>query len=104
MKLREGQPECRNCGKPIEKEDSERSRLCRSCRGEVIRRATLWSRIAGVIVATVLAFYVFGVVQPGERFLIGWVALVVLSYFGVAKLTRRIAYDLIRSRGVPPAS
>lgn len=104
MKRREGQTECRNCGKPIAKADGKRSRLCRLCRDEVIRRATLWSRIAGVIVAAMLAFYIFGVVQPGERFLIGWVALLVLAYFGVSKLTRRIAYDLIRSRGVPPAT
>ena len=91
---------CRKCGREVAAEALGSAGVCRDCRSEIIRRATVWSRVAGAVIAGLVAIYIFGVVQPGERFIIGWVALVVVAYFGVAKLTRRVAYDIIRQRSV----
>lgn len=41
------------------------------------------------------------VVGPSTRFLIGWMAILVAIYVVVSKIARRVAFEIIRARGVP---
>jgi len=91
---------CRNCGRPSSRLD--RQRWCERCRREVVRRATRVGRIAGTVGALLLAAWIFAVVGPTPRFLMGWLVLIAVVFVFVYKLTQRVAFEVIRGRGVPP--
>jgi hypothetical protein len=93
---------CRNCGLDYPESRVDARRWCDRCRGEVIRRARLAGRLAGIITALALMAWIFAVVGPGSRFLVGWMALVVATYVFVSNLSRRVAFEVIRGRGVKP--
>ncbi len=80
----------------------DRYRWCNGCRAVVIRRATLAARIIGALALAAAATWVFAVVAPGPRSLIVWLVLLGAVYFIVYKITQRVAFEIIRSRGVPP--
>lgn len=75
---------------------------CPDCRREVIRRATVFGRIAGALAAIGLALYVFSLVGTSSRFMMAYFVMIAAAYFFVYKLTQRVAFEIIRSRGVPP--
>lgn len=94
---------CSNCGRTFPDEDLDRLRWCRSCRQEVIRRANLWARGAGVLAALGAALWVFVGIGPSPRFpLVLWLVLIAAVFYFVMKIVRRVAFEIIRSRGVPP--
>ena len=93
---------CRNCGRERPAERLDRLRWCDLCRREVVRRASVVARIAAFIGTLLLVGWVVTVVGPSPRFLVGWLVLIAIVYFFVYKLTQRIAFEVIRSRGVPP--
>ncbi len=95
-------PACGNCGRtgPAAKLDAEG--WCAACREQVVRRATWWARGAAVAAALLAGWWVAAVLTP-QRLLIGWLVLVGVVYFFVYSLVRRVAFELIRSRGVPSA-
>src|SRR5690606_20415530 len=93
---------CRNCGRERPAERLDRLRWCDLCRREVVRRASVVARIAAFIGTLLLVGWVVTVVGPSPRFLVGWLVLIAIVYFFVYKLTQRIAFEAIRSRGVPP--
>lgn len=94
--------QCRNCGRPRPAEALDRLRWCESCRRVVVRRATLVGRLAGIAAALALIAWIALVIGPSSRFLMGWLVLVAAVYFFVYKLTQRVAFELIRARGVSP--
>lgn len=69
------------------------------CRAVVIRRATWWGRAAGVISAIILGTWILLAIRP-EQFLVVWLVLVALVYLFVSTLVRRVAFAVIRERGV----
>jgi hypothetical protein len=94
--------ECRNCGREHADDRLDRHRWCTACRAEVVRRATRVGRLVGFVSAFLLMLWVFFAISASPRFLMAWLALVVATYFFVYKLTQRVAFEVIRGRGVPP--
>jgi len=92
---------CRNCGRVRAAGTLDSAGWCVACRATLLRRATLWSVLAGLAAAILIATLVGLLVHP-TQFVVGWIALVVIAYWIVAKFVRRVAFDLIRARGVPP--
>jgi hypothetical protein len=80
----------------------DRSMWCPDCRQVVIRRATLAGQGVGLLTAVLLAIWIFSMVGSSPRFLMVYAVMVVAAYFFLFKLTQRVAFELIRSRGVPP--
>ena len=93
---------CRNCGREHKPAALDRRLWCPDCRGEVVRRSAIVARITAFVFALGLAFWIYTLVGSAPRFLIIFVAMVVAAYFFVYKLTQRVAFEVIRSRGVPP--
>jgi hypothetical protein len=75
---------------------------CPDCRRVVIRRATWFGQGVGLLAALSLALWIFSLVGPSPRFLMAYLIMVVAAYFFLYKLTQRVAFEIIRSRGVPP--
>ena len=102
ISLRENEFECSNCGRTFPVSKLDRRLWCQDCRGEVIRRATIAARIIALLVSASLAVWIFSVVGTSPRFLMAYVIMVVAAYFFLYKLTQRVSFEIIRSRGVPP--
>ena len=93
---------CRNCGREYPPDRLDPRRWCPLCRGEVIRRATRIARIAAIATTLAVGAGVVAAVGPSPRFLMVWLVLLAVTYLFVYKLSQRVAFELIRSRGVPP--
>ena len=99
---RESDYECANCGRLYPGSKLDRRLWCPLCRKEVIRRATLIARAAAMITALALAAWIFTMVGTSPRFLVVYLIMVVAAYFFIYKLSQRVAFEIVRSRGVPP--
>ena len=75
---------------------------CPDCRREVIRRASKVARIVSFLTAAGLAFWVYTLVGAASRFLVFYMVMIAAAYFFVYKLSQRVAFEIIRDRGVPP--
>jgi hypothetical protein len=93
---------CGNCGRERPTSSIDPAGWCAECRREVVRRATVIAHALGGIAAVIAGLWVILVVQPGPRFIVVWLVLVGLIYFVLYKLARRVAFEVIRSRGVRP--
>jgi hypothetical protein len=93
---------CRNCGQPREATSLDQFEWCERCRKVVIARATIAARVVGAIGLAIGAYLVFARVSPGPRSLILWLLLLVAVYALLYKVTQRVAFEVIRSRGVKP--
>ncbi|CAN5655727.1 hypothetical protein BH23GEM6_BH23GEM6_12220 [soil metagenome] len=102
MRSSEREAECRNCQRTYSRDRLDRQRWCDRCRGVVVRRATIVGRLTGLAGSLLLMSWVFWTVGSAPRFFVGWLALVVATYFFLYTLTRRVAFEVIRGRGVPP--
>jgi hypothetical protein len=94
--------ECRNCGRSYPADRLDRHRWCERCRAEVVRRATVVARVTALGGSLLLMIWILATVGTAPRFLVGWLALVAATYFFLYTLTRRVAFEVIRGRGVPP--
>ena len=68
----------------------------------MVRRATRIARLAAVLAALALLVWIGTVIGPAPRFVVLWGVLLVAVYYFVFKLTQRVAFEIIRGRGVPP--
>jgi hypothetical protein len=93
---------CRNCGRPAEKVDPVG--WCPVCRGEVLRRASGWAWGVAALAAVPAAVLFLRTGVLASRFVILWVALAAGLLFVLFKVARRVAFEVIRGRGVPPAA
>ena len=93
---------CHNCRRAREATSLDQFGWCERCRRVVIRRATLSARIVAALGLAGGAFWVFTVIDPGPRSLIVWVILLVAVYGLLYKVTQRVAFEVVRSRGVTP--
>jgi hypothetical protein len=91
---------CRNCGRLREPEQMDRLRWCGVCRQVVVRRAAVWARVAALAISLGVAAWIVLVIRP-TRTLVVWMALIAATYLVVSRLTQRIAFEVIRARGVP---
>jgi hypothetical protein len=94
--------ECRNCGREVSRLDVDRQRWCGECRDVVVRRATVWARLSALLVTGAVIIWIATGVLTTQRFLVLWMLLVAAMYLLIYKIVRRIAFEVIRSRGVPP--
>ena len=91
---------CRGCGNDAARNDVDNAGFCPSCRAKVVSRATTLAWIPTLVVA---ALYVALLAWGGliySRFLIVWVALGVALAWVAYKISRRVFFDLVRSRAV----
>jgi hypothetical protein len=94
--------ECRNCGRTRPADRLDRHRWCDGCRAAVVKRATVVARFTALGGSLLLMIWILATVGTAPRFLVGWLALVAATYFFLYTLTRRVAFEVIRGRGVPP--
>ncbi|MEX2569989.1 MAG: hypothetical protein WD737_01720 [Gemmatimonadota bacterium] len=102
ISLRDSDYPCANCGREFPTTDLDRRLWCPDCRKAVIRRATWAGQAVGLVTALALSIWIYTLVGPAPRFLIVYVIMIVAAYFFLYKLTQRVAFEIIRSRGVPP--
>lgn len=93
---------CHNCRRPREATSLDQFGWCERCRRVVIRRATLAARVVAALGLGIGAFFVFSEVDPGPRSLILWLVLLLALYALLYKVTQRVAFEVVRSRGVAP--
>jgi DNA-directed RNA polymerase subunit RPC12/RpoP len=99
---RESAYPCRNCGREFPGARLDRRMWCPDCRKEVIRRATRIGQAVGIVSALALMAWIFSLVGPSPRFMMVYLIMIVAAYFFLFKLTQRVAFEIIRGRGVPP--
>lgn len=102
ISFRDADFECANCGRRFPSNQLDRQNWCPDCRRVVIRRATLAARVVAFVAALALALWIFTMVGPSPRFMLAYVAMIVAAYFFLFKMTQRVAFEVIRGRGVPP--
>lgn len=93
---------CRNCGREHPAHDLDRAGWCPGCRAEVLRRARLAARGAAILAALAFGAWIATTVGSTQRFLVGWLVLVAATCAVTYKLVQRVAFEIIRKRGVPP--
>lgn len=93
---------CGNCGREVPASSLDPEGWCADCRREVVRRATVIAHGLAGIAAVLAGLWVVMVVMPGPSFVVVWLVMVGLVYFVLYKLARRVAFEVIRSRGVRP--
>lgn len=91
---------CRNCGLEVPAEDLDPFGWCRECRRVVVRRSTAIAHVASVLVAGGVGYLVGSMIASSYRLFAVWLILVAAVYFIIFKLVRRVAFEVIRSRGV----
>jgi len=74
---------------------------CPECRAVVIRRATRVARIGAVGIAVLLMLYIFSNVGTSPRFMMIYLIMIAAAYFFLYRMIQRVAFEVIRSRGVP---
>ncbi len=100
--FRETDYPCANCGREFPGSKLDRKMWCPDCRSIVVRRATLTARVVALVSATGLLIYVFSIVGTSPRFMMAYLVMIAAAYFFLYKLTQRVSFEIIRSRGVPP--
>lgn len=93
---------CANCRAIRTADELDQNDWCTACRREVVRRATTVGRVVGVLGALAVAAVLFATVDINPRFLAGWLVLIAGVHLFLYRLVRRVAFEMIRSRGVPP--
>ncbi len=63
------------------------------------RRAALWGRGAGLLAAIGVALYVALVLDPGERYLVLYAAVVAVTYVLVGRIGNNLVKGYYRARG-----
>lgn len=92
---------CSNCGRPLSGDEHGPKPLCALCKRAIIRRATPWAHIIGAMIGLAAVFGIATVFPQYIRFLVGWLTIGGLVYYGTFKVVRRAAFEVIRARGVP---
>jgi hypothetical protein len=93
---------CRNCGRQRPPGQLDGAGWCDVCRAEVVRRANLPARVAGILFAVLLVVLFVWLGALESRFVVMWLAATVFVAWGAFKVARRAAFEVIRARGVTP--
>lgn len=102
MRARLRDPVCRNCGRLRPPEELDDQRWCGACRQRVIPRSALWARLIAFGITLLVGAWVLFSVRP-TRFVVVWMVILGATYVVASKIAQRVAFEVIRSRGVPPA-
>ena len=102
MSTAEEQGSCGNCGRRRAVSDLDGAGWCGLCRQMVVTRATFIAHTVAGLVALAVAIWIVMGVHPGPRFVLVWAILIGAIYFFLFRLTRRVAFEVVRTRGVRP--
>lgn len=102
VSLRDNGFACRNCEREFPVTELDKRMWCAECRARVIRRSSFVARVVAFIGALGLSIWIYYLVGPAPRFLVVYLVMVVAAYIFLYKLTQRVAFEVIRARGVPP--
>ena len=98
-----GPAACPNCGRPHPRESLDARGWCPECRAAVIARARPWGIAAGVLAGVASLVAIVLLVSPTLRIpVVVWVVVAGAIYFVTFRVVRRVAFEVIRGRGVPP--
>lgn len=93
---------CANCSAVHPLEELDARGWCTACRTEVIARARRVAIAAGLLagLATLVGVVLL---TPSLRIpVVVWVVVAAAVYFVVFRIVRRVAFEIIRGRGVTP--
>ncbi|HEX2188810.1 MAG TPA: hypothetical protein VHG51_07935 [Longimicrobiaceae bacterium] len=92
---------CRRCGRETAAGRAEAEGVCAECRAGVVRRATPVAFGVAVLVAVLyLLVLAWTGALASPNFVVFWLAVGALLAFGAYKVTRRVAFDVIRARAM----
>ena len=95
---------CRNCERSVSAEEADAAGWCADCRAELIRRASRWARVMALAISIPGVFLLAISVDPEAEWpVVIWLLLIAAMYFFLFRFARRIAFELVRRRGVTPA-
>lgn len=88
---------CVRCLQVHPRDDLDRLLWCKACRERARRRAVRRGWIGGLVIAALLAAWIWLVVQPSPDLVLGgWIATVVAALWIGAKVVREIDYGVQR--------
>lgn len=93
---------CRNCGRAVTGEAPDHHGWCHACKAVVVRRSTAWAVLPALVMALLYVWLIVATEMYESRFMIVWIALGVALTWLAFKIARRVLFDVIRNRGVPP--
>lgn len=81
---------------------------CEECREAARLRSGIWGWSSGVVLAALLAAWIWLVIKPSDLVIGGWIATVVAALWVGARVGREVAYGVMRfnnrkaAEAVPP--
>lgn len=93
---------CVNCGRDRPATQVDTRGWCQGCRAQLLRRSRFVARLVGFVFTLALATLIYSRTSGDSGFLLGYVVLIVATYFLVVRITQRVTFEVFRSRGVPP--
>lgn len=101
---------CVRCLQEKDLDGMDRLLWCEGCREAARARAGVWGWGAGILLAALLALWIWLYIQPSDLVLGGWIATVVAALWVGARVSREIAYGVMRfqnhkaAEAMPPTS
>lgn len=104
-------PDLTTCVRCLEKKDvEEMDRLlwCEECRDAAKLRAGVWGWGFGILLAALLALWIWKVIQPSDLIIGGWIGTVAAALWIGSRVARELAFGVIRfknqkaAEAVPP--
>jgi hypothetical protein len=90
---------CGNCGRSYPKKEVDGAGWCVRCRAELVRRSARVARLVAFVFTLGLATAIYSRTS-GSNFMMMYVVAVAATYFLVARITQRVAFEVFRARGV----
>jgi len=91
---------CGNCGGPVESDGTDRRRLCAECLRLIVERSTRLAVLPTVVVGLLYGWMLIWTHMFDSRFLMLWIALGVALGWVTFKVSRRVLFEVVHSRGV----
>jgi hypothetical protein len=92
-----GDLRCQACGTLHERPDLDRLLWCEECLDRARSRARRGSMVVGLVIASVLAFWIFGVLRP-TVIVGGWIGVVLGGFWVGARVGREVLFAVYRAR------
>lgn len=89
---------CRNCGRPREG-SPDPAGWCAPCRRVLVARTLLPAGVTTVLFVVLLLTLLGWMGAFESRFMVAWTALAALLSLAVWKVSRRVAFEVMRARG-----
>ncbi len=90
---------CQRCLLTKPRQDLDRLLWCDACKEGVRARVARQSWYYGLVVAVVLALWIWLYIQPSDLVIGGWIGTVVGALYVTARVVREVLYSVARIRG-----